>query len=124
MLLIALSHETGIQSTAVGHAVGGLLGWSVYDQELLECIARDMGVQKRLLDSVDEKGIGWLEEALSSFMAVPFVSDGAYVQHLVKIILALGVHGECVIVGRGGAFILPEATTMRVRLIAPFERPH
>ena len=29
------------------------------------------------------------------------------------------MHGECVIVGRGAAFILPVETTLRVRLVAP-----
>ncbi len=39
--------------------------------------------------------------------------------HLVETVLALGVHGECVIVGRGAAFILPAETTLRVRLVGP-----
>jgi cytidylate kinase len=36
-------------------------------------------------------------------------------------VLALGVHGECVVVGRGASMILPPETTLRVRLVAPFE---
>src|SRR5262249_10511356 len=32
-------------------------------------------------------------------------------------ILALGTHGQCVIVGRGAAHILPARSTLRVRLI-------
>ncbi len=45
------------------------------------------------------------------------INDTAYVHHLIKTVLALGVNGECVIVGRGAAFILPKATTLRVRLV-------
>ena len=52
----------------------------------------------------------------SSFLA----SESAYVHHLVETVLALGILGECVIVGRGAAFILPAATTLRrVRLVGP-----
>jgi cytidylate kinase len=49
----------------------------------------------------------------------PWASESAFVHHLVETVLALGVHGECVIVGRGASFILPPETTLRVRLIAP-----
>ena len=47
------------------------------------------------------------------------MSESAFVRHLVETVLALGIHGECVIVGRGAAFILPAKTTLRVRLVAP-----
>jgi cytidylate kinase len=36
-------------------------------------------------------------------------------------VLALGARGNCIIVGRGAGFILPAASTLRVRLIAPLE---
>jgi hypothetical protein len=57
-LTIAISREAGAEGAAIGAAIGSLLGWPVYNDELLERIAQDMGVQKSLLDSVDEKGMG------------------------------------------------------------------
>jgi len=120
-LTIALSREAGTQGTDVGHEVGTRLGWPVYDHELLERIAQDMGVRTSLLESVDERRMNWLKEAFESLLDVPFVSEIAYVHRLVKTVLALGSHGECVIVGRGSAFILPAETTLRVRLIGPLK---
>jgi cytidylate kinase len=120
-LTIALSREAGTQGTAVGHEVGTRLGWPVYDHELLERIAQDMGIRTSLLESVDERRVSWLLEAFESLMSAPYASEGAYVHRLVKTVLALGCHGECVIVGRGSAFILPVQTTLRVRLIAPLK---
>jgi cytidylate kinase len=120
-LTIALSREAGTQETAVGQEVGKRLGWPVYDHELLERIARDMRLRQRLLESVDEKEVGWLQETFQILLAVPHASESAYVHCLIKTVLALGLHGECVIIGRGAAFILPAATTLRVRLIAPLE---
>ena len=35
--------------------------------------------------------------------------------------LALGAQGEAVLVGRGSGFILPRASTLHVRLVAPLE---
>jgi cytidylate kinase len=39
----------------------------------------------------------------------------------VETILSLAAHGRCVIVGRGAPHLLPWATTLRVRLVAPLE---
>jgi hypothetical protein len=85
-----------------------------------------MGVRTKLLNSVDEPRQGWLGEVADTFLSAPIlppwgslVTESGYVHHLIKTVLALGVHGECVIVGRGGAFILREETTLRVRLVGP-----
>jgi cytidylate kinase len=118
LLSIALEREAGAQGTSVGEALGKRLGWTVYDHQLLERIAEDMGVRTSLLKSVDARRKSWLEETVETFMDVPEVSESAYVRRLIETVLALGVHGECVIVGRGAAFILPAHSTLRVRLIA------
>lgn len=121
---IALEREAGTQGTVVAQEVGKHLGWQVWDHELLERVAQDMGLRTRLLKSVDERQQSWLVEIAEAFLSAPVVSQSSppvtqieYVDHLVKIVLALGIHGECVIVGRGAAFILPPDTTLRVRLI-------
>jgi cytidylate kinase len=123
---ITIAREAGTQGTAVAQEVGKRLGWQLYDHELLERIAREMHVRAALLDSLDERRQSWLLESVEAFLAAPeasgwqpFVEESAYVRHLVETVLALGVHGECVIVGRGAAFILPAETTLRVRLVAP-----
>jgi cytidylate kinase len=118
---VALSREAGVDGAAVARDVGTRLGWPVYDNELLQRIAQDMGVRTSLLESVDERRVSWLEEAFGSFMEVPRISESTYVQHLVKTILALGAHGDCVIVGRGAPHILPPESALRVRLVAPLK---
>jgi len=121
---IALSREAGTGGTSIGRELGNKLGWVVYDDQLLERIAQDMGLRTNLLKSVDERRHSWLLETAETFLTghsksdwAPLVNDTAYVHHLIKTVLALGVNGECVIVGRGAAFILPKATTLRVRLM-------
>ena len=56
-----------------------------------------------------------------SLVSVIAVSELAYVRHLTQTILSLGTHGDCVIVGRGAAHILPRDTTLRVRLVADLD---
>ena len=41
---------------------------------------------------------------------------------LVETLLALTTQGDCVVVGRGATKVLPQATTLRVRVVAPVEQ--
>jgi cytidylate kinase len=115
---IALEREAGASGTSIAREVAARLHWLVYDRELLERIAQDMGVRSSLLKSVDERRQPWLQESLETFMDAPMISEAAYLRHLIESVLALATHGQCVIVGRGAPFILPPATTLRVRIVA------
>ena len=68
---IALSREAGTYGAAVARQVGDRLSWPVYDSELLRRIADDMGVRQSLLERIDERQRGWLEECLSALSVTP-----------------------------------------------------
>jgi len=114
---IAIAREAGIPGTSVAREVGARLGWLVYDHELIERIASEMGLRANLLATIDERKVSWLEEAMEQVAAVPIVGENSYVRHLIETIVSLGTHGECIIVGRGAAHILPASTTLRIRLV-------
>lgn len=116
---IAISREAGANGPAIARAVGESLNWPVYDKELVQKIADEMGLHANLLQSVDEKQIGWLKECLRSFTSEPNVNEMAFVRQLLETLLSLAAHGECVIIGRGAAVVLPAETTLKVRLVAP-----
>jgi cytidylate kinase len=116
---ITISRETGTRGPAVARAVGERLGWPVYDHELLELVARELHVAVKVLDNIDEHHVTWLQECVEAFAAVPAVREQKYVRHLIEALLTLSARGRCVIVGRGSTFVLPPATTLRVRLSAP-----
>jgi cytidylate kinase len=118
---IAISREVGALGTSVGRAVGRRLGWTVYDHELLELIAHEKHLRLSLLESVDERRTSWIEECMEAFAEIPAVSESAYLRYLTETMLSLAAYGECVIVGRGAAQVLPAASTLRVRLVAPVE---
>jgi cytidylate kinase len=118
---IALSREAGAQGAAVAQTVGKKLGWPVYDRELLQRIAEEMGLRTSLLENLDEKQTHWLLESIQAFTLKNVVAEGSFIRHLVETVLSLGSRGSCVIVGRGATMILPPASTLRVRLVAPRE---
>jgi cytidylate kinase len=118
---VAIAREAGAPGTSVAIEVGKRLGWPVYDHQLLEKIAQEMGLRTQLLESVDEKRKSWLLECVEGFVSAQNVSELAYVRHLVQTILSLGTHGDCIIVGRGGAQILPRESTLRARLVGDLD---
>ena len=119
---IALSREAGTPGTSIAHEVGARLNWQVYDHELVELIASEMGIRASLLESVDERHKNWLQESIDGICSsTPSVSEGGYARQLVETILSLGIHGRCVIVGRGASQLLSASTTLRVRLVGALE---
>jgi hypothetical protein len=118
-LTIAISREAGANGHVIARAVGERLGWAVYDRELLTLLADQLHVGVRHLEHMDEHHAGWLQESLESFCSARTVGPSSYTHHLAEVLFNLSAHGECVIVGRGAAQLLPAATTLRVRLVAP-----
>jgi len=120
-LTVAVSREAGTPGTSVAREVGARLNWTVYDHELVKLIAQETGLRASLLESVDEKHKNWLLECLESLAASPGITEGGYARHVLETVVSLGMHGRCVIVGRGAAQILPPTTTLRVRLVGLLE---
>jgi hypothetical protein len=120
-LNVALTRQAGVPGSIIARAVGERLGWSVYDQELVEHIAREMRQRPEVVQRVDERHVPWLLETLEALSSEPRVSESGYVRQLVQVLASLATRGECVLLGRGAAQILPAATTLRVRLIGDWE---
>ena len=116
---IAISREAGAGAGDIARVLAVRLGWEVYDRELLEAIASATHVRTELLESVDEKHRHWLTTCVATLFGPKVVSSDQYACYLAETVLALGIHGHCVIVGRGAAAILPPESTIRVRLVAP-----
>ncbi len=116
---IAISREAGALGSSVGQELATQLGWRLYDQELLDQLASEMGLQPSLLDGVDERPMSWVRELLESFSSQAGTSTAGYSHRLIKKLVALASRGECIIVGRGAPHILPAGSTLRVRLVAP-----
>ncbi len=119
---VAISREAGIDAGAYARAIGKQLGWPVWDHELLELIARRLGSNVRALESLDERHVSWIQESLEAFLSLHEVNHHSYARHLREAMEDLAAHGNCILVGRGAAHILPAKTTLKVRLVAPREQ--
>lgn len=117
-LTIAISRQAGSGGPEVARLVGAQLGWPVYDHELLTMIAKERGVEEKLLEQFDERDIGWLHQAAAQFTMQAPSLDGTYLKQLLTLLKSLGKVGHSVIVGRAAAHVLSPETTLRVRLVA------
>jgi cytidylate kinase len=118
-ITIAVSRQAGSGGLEIARAVGAQLDWPVYDHELLDRIAEEKGLSKRLVEHLDERCLSWLEEVFRSFSTKDAPREGGYIRGLLQLLASLGKTGHCIIVGRGAAQALPAETTLSVRVVAP-----
>jgi cytidylate kinase len=116
---VTIAREAGAPDEEVANELERRLGWPAFNHELIDVVARRMGLSTRQVETVDEQHGGWLAETFEALLAVPTVRENVYVCQLIETIEELAAKGECIFVGRGAAHILPVETTFRVRLVAP-----
>jgi cytidylate kinase len=116
---ISISRETGAGASSIARLVGERLGWKVYDQELLEAIAHRMELPVDDVKCFDELAPSVVQDWLLPLREEYYAPQEAYLDHLAKLIEAIGRAGESVLVGRGAGFMLPRETTLSVRIVAP-----
>lgn len=120
-LSIAVSREAGSRGGTIGRRVARKLGWQAYDQELLEYLVQDSTVQQGLAENLSEGARAWVEEQLQRLTAAGELDQTPAILNLARLSLSLGAQGRVVLIGRGAGFLLPRATTLHVRLVAPLE---
>ncbi len=116
---ICISRETGAGGGTIARLVGQRLGWKVYDHELLEAIAHRMGLPVDEVRCFDELAPSVVQDWLLPLREEHYAPQEAYLDHLAKLVEAIGRAGESVLVGRGAGFLLPRETTLSLRIIAP-----
>jgi cytidylate kinase len=115
---LTISRESGAGGSQIARLVGELVGWRVFDRELLECLAEKYQTNPRVLEFVDETTIHQIKEIFGYWLDRASVSQAQYVIRLGRMMVMLAQHENVIIVGRGAQFILPQDRGLRVRLIA------
>lgn len=118
-LAIALSREAGGRGASIAARAGKKLGWQVYHQELLDYIAQEGSVRDGIMVGMQPAEIEWIERQLRELLGQDLQAAPPAVQEQARLILALAIPGNVVLVGRGAGCLLPPASTLNVRIIAP-----
>ncbi|MFL5243307.1 MAG: AAA family ATPase [Gemmataceae bacterium] len=118
-LSIAVSRQSGARGGTLGKRVARQMGWEVYSQELLEYILREENVRREILDRLQPAAAAWVEDRLEYLQKEEGLSNDPGIVELARIILAIGVKGHVVFIGRGAGHLLPQISTLHVRVVAP-----
>lgn len=118
---VCISREAGAGGGAIARAVGTRLDWKVYNHELLDAIAHRMELPIEEVQTFDELAPSVVQDWILPLREEHYAPQEAYLDHLAKLVEAIGRAGESIIVGRGAGFILPRTETLTVRIIAPLK---
>ena len=118
---LLFSREKGAGGSAVAQLAGKRLGWQVFNNELVDAIAKKADVRRELIESLDERDQATILKTAARLLRPRPIDKSGYRAHLREILLTLGHQGDVVIVGRGAHYILPSQFGLRVRMVAPVE---
>jgi cytidylate kinase len=119
MLTIAVSREAGSRGGSIARRVASRLGWEVYTQEMLEVLSQDPALRQDLQNQLPEGATEWVEDRLQQLLQEQSISRHPQMLDLARILLSLGLNGEVILLGRGAGCVLPAASTLNARLVAP-----
>lgn len=120
-LTVAISREAGSRGGSIARRAGAKLGWQLYSQELLEYIAQEGAFRQEVLENLSAAATAWVDAELDRLLKAQDLSRNPSILELARMVLSLGTQGQVVLLGRGAGYILPRATTLHVRLIAPLQ---
>ncbi|MCX6344845.1 MAG: cytidylate kinase-like family protein [Armatimonadetes bacterium] len=118
-LVITISRTMGSGARVIAEKLAEELGWSFWGKELIEAIAKDADVSRKVVEAFDESTISEIELIARAALGDHEMGDFLYVRHLAKAVISIEKLGNAIILGRGANFILSNA--LHVRIDAPFE---
>jgi cytidylate kinase len=120
--VITMSRLPGCNTWDIAKQISKDLEIDFFDQEIVEEIAKNAEVSRRVVETVDEQDNSIVLDWLSMLTAERHLWPNEYRDQLTKVIGTIGAHGHAVILGRGASYILPKEICLRVLVVAPLER--
>ncbi len=118
---LCIDRETGAGAGLLGRMIGSRLGWKVYDHEVIEAIAHRMELSVDEVQAFDELAPSVVQDWILPLREEHYAPQEAYLDHLAKLVEAIGRTGDSIILGRGAGFLLPRTETLTVRVVAPLK---
>lgn len=113
--LVTVSRSCGSNGTEVARLLAERLGVRFFDKELLNEMVKQAKSDKYLMEQLDEKVTGLMDELIAGFFSHHSVTREEYYHHLLKVLMGISRTGG-VIVGRGAHLLLPNRKIFRLRL--------
>ena len=117
--IITVSRQAGSGGHILASRLAKDLGLDFFDKEIIQTIADNAHIRTAAVRTLDEKSASAIASMFTAITDEQHLWRYEYLDHLVKVIGAIGKHGHAVILGRGANFILPQEDILRVRIVAP-----
>src|SRR2546423_5060131 len=136
-VVVTISRQFGSGGSEVGRITAQKSGLNYIDREIIDEVARRLGVEAEQVAHQDEQTSGTVGHILEAMqLGNPFVvnystlfgqekgatqtKEAAYFHLTQKVVLELATEGNAVIIGRGAQFLLHNlARTMHIYIFAP-----
>ena len=119
--VITISRLPGCIAWDIAKQISKDLEIDFFDQEIVDEIAKNADVNRRVVETVDEQDNSIVLDWLSMLTAERHFWPNEYLDQLTRLIGTIGAHGHAVILGRGASYILPKEVCLRVLVVAPLE---
>jgi cytidylate kinase len=119
--VITLSRLPGALGSKLAQKLAKELDIDLFDHEIVEQIATNANRSQRIVESLDEQDRSILNDWIDA-LGKDHMWSYQYLDHLTRVVGAIGAHGYAIIVGRGASYILPKEVSLRLLVVAPLEK--
>ncbi len=117
--VVTITREPGCGAESIAERLCSELGLHLYDWELVEQIAKDREVSAQLVAALERDPPSEFGDYLAELQGKQGLSTQEYLVSLKRVLLAIAVPGNAVIVGRGSNFFLPPDKKLGLCFVAP-----
>lgn len=115
---VTISRQAGARGAEIGRRLGEVLGWEVLGRGAVEALARELELDPRRLELLDETSSGWIRDSVLSLMDSRILVQDTYIRQLSRIVALAADRGRVILIGRGAHLLLPRDGGLRVRVVA------
>ncbi len=115
---ITISRELGSGAEEMAEQLARRLGFTVHGVDLIDLIAIDKGIERRIVEQLDERTRSEIELWVQGMLKQRLFSRDEYLVSLIRAVRTLASVGGVIIVGRGAHLLLAERCCLRVRVVA------
>ncbi|HEY3297037.1 MAG TPA: cytidylate kinase-like family protein [Armatimonadota bacterium] len=112
--VITISRSMGSGARIIAQKLSQDLGWSLWDKELLDAMADEASVSRKVVEEFDERSISDVNILIRDILGEHEMGGFLYPRHLIRAVLGIARLGNAIILGRGANFILPRALNVRI----------
>ncbi len=116
--IITVSRQSGSGGTALAGRISERLGFQLFDREVIDVVSSETGVQRELLEALDERTRSGVEQWVAGVLHSRIMSGEDFARSLGKILVSIAHVGSAVVVGRGANFLLADQPGFHVRFVA------